>query len=317
VGADCVREVDPAGLLATHAVVRGLETESGALPRMTIEVEADEFRRRLLMGPARRLARMRAAREPSLGDVVRRSGVRTTPPAPPPDVAALVVYRSDTAQQGGVVLTHRNLLAHAFQARLWIPDVQAGKERILLADAVHYDLVLGAGLLGGVLAAATLILLDTQDPAAVAATIAREQPTLWPTQVGVLEAVVRVRKRDLTSLRVVLASGAELPAEVAATAEQRTRGARVRLAYGCPQAPLSHAQPVYGRVEPGSFGLPVTDTVAIVVDDRGRICPPGQPGQLLVHGPQTVAGDGWVATGVRATMDEHGVFHPASHPEAN
>ncbi len=123
------------------------------------------------------------------------------------------------------------------------------------------------------LAAATLILRrPARTPASCTATIERERPTLWPTGPGpALPAAARrpaTVGRDLTSL-----AGRSSPAarpvdpQVAADVERRTGGARVREGYGLAEAsPLTHAQPVYGRVAAGSIGLPVTDTVALVVD---------------------------------------------------
>jgi len=226
-----------------------------------------------------------------------------------------------------VVLTHANLVANAFQARLWVPDVQAGRERVLIADPLHEVLPLTLGLLAGVLSAATLIVLDRPSPATLADAIDAHRPTLFPTVPARLAALVADRdaaRRDLTSLRVCVAGGAPVDAHLVAEVERRTGGARVREGYGLAEAaPLTHAQPIYGRAELGTIGLPVTGTIAVVVDpdDLGRVLPPDTPGLLLVHGPQVAPGywrrddltaatfvDGWLVTGDLATVDEGGTF---------
>src|SRR5690606_33064613 len=51
-------------------------------------------------------------------------------PRSPDEPAVLAPTGSATGQRRIVTLTHRNLVANAFQARLWVPDVQAGRERV-------------------------------------------------------------------------------------------------------------------------------------------------------------------------------------------
>lgn len=69
----------------------------------------------------------------------------------------------------------------------------------------------------------------------------------------------------------------------------------------------------------GSVGLPLPGCTIRIVDDEGRDCAIGRPGELLVSGPQIVGGyrgapevdgdafvDGWFRTGDIAVMDEAG-----------
>jgi long-chain acyl-CoA synthetase len=320
-------------VLGTPGVVHDL-AQHGALPGVAVVVTGQEWPKR---GPLERLGRVRrggrsrrrASREgaSSLADLLVLDGVRSAPPPPAPDTPALLAYRPRARELRGVVLTHANLVANAFQARLWVPDVQAGRERVLVADPLHEPLPLTLGLLAGILSAATLILLDHPDPSTLARAIERERPTLLPVLPARLADLLTegdVAKRDLGSVRVCLAGGAPLDPHVASAIEGRTGGARVREVYGLAEAgALTHAQPVYGRSVPTSMGLPVTGTVAVVVDpdDHGRIRAPGEAGMLLVTGPQIARGywhrddetattfhDGWVVTGDLVTVDEAGVF---------
>jgi len=78
--------------------------------------------------------------------------------------------------------------------------------------------------------------------------------------------------------------------------------------------------------EPGSgalsIGVPCPSTDAIIVDDAGRELPAGEAGELLVRGPQVMAGywrkpgetaaalrDGWIHTGDVALRDDKGWFY--------
>jgi long-chain acyl-CoA synthetase len=245
----------------------------------------------------------------------------------PGDVAVIAYTGGTTGQRKGVVLTHTNLVASAFQARLWIPDVQAGRERVLAATPFSHLFGLTLGMLTAVLSAATLVLPDAPDGRSLVATIVAERPTMFPAVPALLRAVTEAPeavRADLTSLRACMSGAAPLPPDIASRFVDLTGQARVRECYGLSEAgPLTHANPIYGRAEVGRIGLPVTDTVAIVVDpdDPARRLPPGQAGELAIHGPQIMAGyhgdpdatdtvvhDGWILTGDIVVVDEAGSF---------
>jgi long-chain acyl-CoA synthetase len=327
-----VRDAGPAAVLGTAAAIHGLARQQ-ALPELAMVVTGDEWPRRGRFGRRRRrgpaLATRRASRDgaATLAELLDEDGVRTSPAAPAPDAPALLAYRPRSRELRGVVLSHANLVANAFQARLWVPDIQAGRERVLVADPLHEPLPLTVGLLASVLSAATVVLLDRPDAVALARTIERERPTLFPafpSRLADLLAEGEVAKRDLHSLRVCLVGGAPLDPQLAAAVEGRTGGARVREVYGLAEAgAMTHAQPVYGRSLQTTMGLPVTGTVAAVVDpdDLGHVLPPDTPGMLLVDGPQVAVGywrrdeetaarfrDGWIVTGDLVRVDEAGVF---------
>ena len=258
----------------------------------------------------------------------REPGLST--PAPrdaQPDDAAVILYDTADPDPHGIVYSHANLVASAFQARLWIPDIQAGRERVLIADRFHDLTALSLGLLTAVLAAGTILLADEPDVAALARAIERGRPTLLTTRSHRLESIVTDRdgaRRDLTSLRVVLACGPPVHRELVVGFERLTDGARLRGCFGVAGAgPITHAQPVYGRVDPGSLGLPVTSTVAAVVDPRdlATLRQPGVPGVLLLSGPQVASGlrprdatgaarlvGDWLVTDDLVTVDDDGTF---------
>ncbi len=266
------------------------------------------------------------------------------PPGPSAGDVALLVYPSDGAPVAAVH-THANLVAGAFQARLWVPDIHAGTELLLLTEGLHDPWTLTVGLLVGVLSAATVALEDGPTHEALARAVERHRPTLLPTTGARLAGLTGSgdgAKRDVTSLRVVLArSGVD--AQVAADVERLTGGARVRETFGIGgAAPFTHAQPVYGRVVPGAIGLPVTSTEMLVADldadpdldldpdratddratdDRAPAvpAPAGVPGRLVVRGPQVATAvwgedgprrvdrDGWVVSGEVVVTDPDGI----------
>lgn len=286
--------------------------------------------------PRRRLALPRPRRRRGADGTVRALGreVGEVASAPvtrygapvDPERAALLVPRWRGGQRRAIVLSHANLVASTFQARLWVPDVQAGRERVVVCGDLLALCPLVLGWLAGLLAAASVELVATTDAERLARTIARQAATLAVLEPTAVAALLDRDggRRDLSSLRVVLSTGAPLDPELARDLERRTGGARVREGFGVSEAgPITHAQPVYGRTVPGTMGLPVTDTIAIVVDpeDPGRLVPPGTVGRLALAGPQVAAGylddeaattarfvDGWLLTDDLVTVDEDGVF---------
>lgn len=243
-----------------------------------------------------------------------------------PDRPALLVPRWRGGSRRAIVLSHANLVASTFQARLWVPDVQAGRERVVVCGDLLALGPLVLGWLAGLLAAASVELVAAGDAERLARTITRQGSTLAILEPAAVAALLDgdSGRRDLSSLRVVLATGAPLDPELARDLERRSGGARVREGFGVSEAgPITHAQPVYGRTVPGTMGLPVTDTVAIVVDpaDPSRLLPPGIVGRLALAGPQVAAGylddeeatrarfvEGWLLTDDLVTVDEDGVF---------
>lgn len=247
-----------------------------------------------------------------------------SPARAPVDGPALIAVDLRPDGVSAVEHSHRTLLATAFQSRLWVPDIQAARERILVAEPLHDIVGLAIGFLAALLSGATTILLDEPSPAELARGIERHQPTILVARSRRVACLLEdgdAAKRDLTSLRVALAVGEGLAPPIARELEARSGGARFRTIDGCGDAaPFTHGQPVYGRVVPTAVGLPVTDTLAVVVDpdDLSRPCAPGRAGRLLVRGPQvpdvgpaygqgrTV--DGWLVTEQLARVDDGGWF---------
>lgn len=249
---------------------------------------------------------------------------------PARDLAAILFTAGSGSGSGEgkpVCFTHVNLVANAFQGRLWIPDVQAGRERILCTVPFSHAFGFTMCVTVGVLSAGTFVIIPRTDPPTVLRTIAEQRPTLFPAFPSLYQDLVYnadVQRYDLSSLRACLSGGGPLAPNVAARFEQMTSG-KLRSSYGVAEAGLlTHANPMYGHAKLGSIGLPVTDTVCAVVDQRspGRLAAPGQEGELAICGPQVMQGywnrpsdtaavlrDGWLLTGDIVEMDEDGYFH--------
>ena len=250
-------------------------------------------------------------------------------PAPhrpaPGDAAEILPTGGTTGRPKGVVLTHRNLLANALQVFHW--NCRPTGQDVMLA-CLPFFLSYGLTVCGlsGMAMSATLVMHHRFRAATILKLIERTRPTLVPAVPAMLAAfnrVLRGRKFDLSSIEAVISGGAPLPPEVANEFSKHS-GAVVVEGYGLSEAsPVTHVGPLDGSARPGTIGIPLPDTDARIVDAETGIemLPPGEVGELIIRGPQVMAGywndtaataaalrDGWLFTGDLATCDKDGFF---------
>jgi long-chain acyl-CoA synthetase len=257
-----------------------------------------------------------------------RSGRATAQVAidPARDVAVLQYTGGTTGEPKAAMLSHANLVANSYQMRLWMPEAMPGREVTLAVLPLFHVYGLTLCMLTTVLLAGRLVLVPRFDLDAVLAVIDEERPTLFPGVPPIYQAMVdspRLRRHDLTSIRVCVSGAMKLPLDTQQRFERAT-GGRLVEGYGMTEAsPATHCAPLVGPRKPGSVGLPLTGTFARIVDpdDAGVILPVGETGELAVKGPQVFLGywgraadtsvlsdDGWLLTGDLAFMDDAGWF---------
>jgi long-chain acyl-CoA synthetase len=261
-----------------------------------------------------------------LDDAIAAAPDTDAPARPSPDTPAIIVPTGGTTGlPKAVVLTHRNLVANAWQVSHWVGR-PVGREVVLACLPFFHSYGLTGCALTGVSIAATLLPYHRFRADRVLRLIERERPTLVPAVPAMLaafNAALRRRRYDLGSVRWCITGGAPLPPGVAAEFAEHT-GAVVVEGYGLSEAsPVTHVGPLDGTARPGTIGLPLPDTDALVVDpETGAVpVPPGEVGELIVRGPQVMAGywndpeataralrDGWLYTGDLATSDADGFF---------
>ncbi len=248
----------------------------------------------------------------------------------PEDEAIFQYSGGTTGIPKGAIGLHRNLVANTMQFRAWLSDLQAGQEVVLAAIPLFhvYGMVIAMSM--GVALAANLVLIDDpRDTPQVLRNIERYRATLFPGVPNSYHAInqnpdVQAGKHDLRSIKACISGSAPLLQEIKQRFEALT-GGKLLEGYGLSEAPTAtHCNPMFGENRSGSIGLPLPDVDARIVDlETGlRDLPPGEPGELIVRGPQVMQAyhnmpaetaialrDGWLFTGDIARMDSGGYFY--------
>jgi long-chain acyl-CoA synthetase len=243
---------------------------------------------------------------------------------PAEDVAVLAPTGGTTASPKAVMLTHRNLLANAFQLRNWLGGSD-GSGSILGVLPFFHSYGLTVSLLVSWARGSTLHLHPRFESRAVLNLILEQKPELVPAVPAMLNAlngVMAGRKFDLSFIRTVICGASALDTKVRAAFEGHGVQDLVE-GYGLTEAsPVTHTNPPAGGNRPGTIGRPLPDTEARLVDpDTGLGILDGAVGELVVRGPQVMKGyyhnpeataavlrDGWLYTGDVAVRDQDGYY---------
>jgi long-chain acyl-CoA synthetase len=134
-----------------------------------------------------------------------------------------------------------------------------------------------------------------------------------------------LHKRDTSSVRVVGYGGAPAAPELLRRIKAVFPEVQASNGYGMTETSslaMSNASADY-EARPDSVGPPIPICDVKVVDAEGRRLPPGEAGELMIRGPNVVAGywnkpeataqtftvDGWIRTGDIARIDEAGFVY--------
>lgn len=232
-----------------------------------------------------------------LMDLYRGRRPGSVPRPGPGDIAFLVYTSGTTGDPKGAQLTHANLVFNARTFREWL-QLDPGQPILALAPLFHITGLVAHGMLA-LLVPAPLVLAHRFQPEVMLDAIREHRPVFTIGAVTAFIALARIpglTRDDVASLTKIYSGGAPVAPAVAARLEQRF-GSYIHNAYGLTEtSSATHIVPPDRRapVDPDSgalsIGVPVASTRARIVDDDGRDLPFGQPGELVISGPQVASG---------------------------
>ena len=248
---------------------------------------------------------------------------------PDADLAALPYTGGTTGNPKGVMLTHRNLVASRTIASAIFPGLVEGGEVVLAFLPFFHIYGQVAIMLNSLAQGHLLVLFTNPDTSAILTAMERYRATTFfgvPTLYEYLKDHKDTDKVDWRRLKLVV-SGADTLHESTMKGWARRTGSQITEGYGMSETcATSHVNPL-GRAKPGSFGCPVPNVLAAVLDPETLdFVPPGETGELVLAGPNMMKGywrrpeeterafverDGvrWMRTGDIVRMDDEGYFH--------
>jgi fatty-acyl-CoA synthase len=210
--------------------------------------------------------------------------------AGPDDLCVMPYTSGTTGQPKGCMHTHRTVMHTTAGGMQWFA---AQPEFTFLAVAPMFHVTgMQGGLNGPLFCGNTMVLLPRWDREAAAQCVQRYQVSSWtaiPTMIQDFFLNPNIDKYDLSSIRRLSGGGAAMPAAVA----QRLKNVGITYVegYGLTETiGATHLNPP-DHAKQQCLGVPIFDTEARVVDPATlRELPPGEIGEILLHGPQVFLG---------------------------
>ncbi len=247
-------------------------------------------------------------------------------PGPTVDNLAVIQYTSGTTgRPKGAMLTHFNLYANALQGEAWMHGARYREEIFYAILPMFHAFGMTLYLTYGIRKQALLVLFPKFDPKMILDAMKRSPATVYCAVPPIYERTAmaaRERGVSLRSCRFCISGAMNLPDQTVELWESMSGGLLVE-GYGLTESsPVALGNPFHPSRRAGTVGVPFPSTLMKVVDlkDPSIEVPQGQPGELLLKGPQVFQGywnapeetaksllpDGWLRTGDIVTVDEDG-----------
>ncbi|MEZ0341310.1 class I adenylate-forming enzyme family protein [Mycobacterium sp. pV006] len=253
-------------------------------------------------------------------------GDRSALPPPPTDAdeARWVYYSSGTtAAPKGVRHSDRSVMAGSAGVVAIVGATSCDVNPIAFpVSHIGGAAMLAASLVTGM----KLVLFDTFDPDLTPSALVRHKPTLLGTATPFFVAFLAAQRRNgaeplYPALRGCVGGGAPVTAELSRQVRETFSVDGVANSWGLTEFPVATAAPPCGDPDliDRTVGKAVPGVSLKVVDDNGFEVGAGEPGELLLRGPQCFLGyvdstldvdafdsQGWFRTGDQGYVDDAG-----------
>ncbi|MFN3416501.1 MAG: long-chain fatty acid--CoA ligase [Caldimonas sp.] len=246
--------------------------------------------------------------------------------AGPDDLAVMPYTSGTTGQPKGCMHTHRTTMYNVAAGSIWW-KANSGQVGMAVLPLFHVT-GMQSGMNGPLYTGSTIVVLPRWDRDACALCVQKHGVyglALITAMVIDFVSNPRLPEYDLSSLRRIAGGGAAMPKAVAHALEHKL-GLRYGEGYGMTETmAATHSNPP-DAPKAQCLGVPLFDVDARVVDTTTwQELPPGEVGEIVVHGPQVMLGywnqpeataqafveiDGkrFLRTGDLGTTDEDGYF---------
>ena len=222
---------------------------------------------------------------------VLASGLQPGPLTAGPDDLCVMPYTSGTTgQPKGCMHTHRSVMHTLVGSMRWFA-IQPELTLMSVAPLFHVTGMQG-GMNGPLYVGNTVVMLPRWDRNAAAECVQRYRIASWtavPTMIQDFFANPDIAKYDLSSIRRLSGGGAAMPAAVA----QRLldMGITYCEGYGLSETmAATHLNPTE-NAKKQCLGIPTFDVDSRIVDPVTLAeLPPGEVGEIVIHGPQVFLG---------------------------
>ncbi|MFC5587741.1 long-chain fatty acid--CoA ligase [Sporosarcina soli] len=243
------------------------------------------------------------------------------------DIAVLQYTGGTTGRPKGAMLTHFNIVSNFFQNFISYAGVYERFSESVLGISPLFH---GMGMMNlntAIFTGSTYIVMDRFETTKVLELMRKHRPTVIAGSPTMYIALLRhpdLQPTDLRSLKICGCGSAPMPVEVITEIERKS-GAVIIEGYGLTEATSAVSRnPMTGMRKIGSIGVPISSTDIKIVDlvSGTTEMAVGEPGELLVKGPQVMKGywknpeatqqilqNGWLYTGDIAKMDEDGFLY--------
>jgi long-chain acyl-CoA synthetase len=253
------------------------------------------------------------------------------PSVGPEDIAVLQYTGGTTGVSKGAVLLHRNLVANVLQAEAWyqpaLKKIPPGQQIVTICALPIYH-IFGFNtnmMLSMRMGGCNILIPNPRDLPAVFKALRGEVFHSFPAVNTLFNAMARhadFNTVDWSHLVISVGGGMAVTSATAKLWLEKT-GCPIVEGYGLSEtSPSASCNPVDSTAFSGNIGLPMPDTEMAILDDEGREVPMGTPGEIVIRGPQVMAGywqrpdetakvmtaDGFFRTGDIGVVDERGYF---------
>jgi long-chain acyl-CoA synthetase len=245
------------------------------------------------------------------------------------DLVTLPYTGGTTGLPKGVMISHENINASQhLAAKFWGDIIQDGQETVLAYLPFYHIYGQAVIMLGGLALGYTLIIFTTIDLDDLLNAMETHHATIFYSVAALYEYLRDYHRTDRVNWKrvKVLVSGADILLEDTAKGWEKRTGTKIHEGWGMTETTSVGIVNPYGKTKVGSFGVPLPNTVAAIIDPNSdKFLPVGEIGELVIKGPQIAKGywknptatketfadiDGeiWLRTGDLCRMDEDGYF---------